>query len=78
MKQKTYLILALALLMSTGLAFQSLAQGCSDLFFSEYVEGTSFEKYIEIITPHPVRLTCRITNCGFIPMVRPRHHKPCP
>lgn len=51
MKQKTYLILALALLMSTGLAFQSLAQGCSDLFFSEYVEGTSFEKYIEIYNP---------------------------
>jgi len=51
MKQKTYLILALALLMSTGLAFQSFAQGCSDLFFSEYVEGSSFEKYIEIYNP---------------------------
>jgi len=25
--------------------------GCTDLFFSEYVEGTSFEKYIEIYNP---------------------------
>lgn len=25
--------------------------GCADLFFSEYIEGTSFEKYIEIYNP---------------------------
>lgn len=52
MKQKTYLILALALLMSTGLAFQSFAQGCTDLFFSEYVEGSSGNnKCVEIYNP---------------------------
>lgn len=52
MKQKNYLILAIALLMSTGLAFQSFAQGCTDLFFSEYVEGSSGNnKCVEIYNP---------------------------
>ncbi|MFM9951328.1 MAG: lamin tail domain-containing protein [Saprospiraceae bacterium] len=29
----------------------SAQSGCTDLFFSEYIEGTSFEKYIEIYNP---------------------------
>jgi len=50
MKQKTYLILAFLLFAGFGV-LHAQPVACSDLFFSEYVEGTSFEKYIEIYNP---------------------------
>ncbi len=43
-----YLLLLLTLVSFGTTAAQS---GCTDLFFSEYVEGSSFEKYIEIYNP---------------------------
>lgn len=50
MKQKTYLILAFLLFAGFGV-LHAQPVACSDLFFSEYVEGSSFEKYIEIYNP---------------------------
>ena len=41
----------LALLLTTTISFAQNPAPCSDLFFSEYVEGTSFNKVIEIYNP---------------------------
>ncbi|MEI7801813.1 MAG: Calx-beta domain-containing protein [Bacteroidota bacterium] len=41
----------IALLLTTTIAFAQNPAPCSDLFFSEYVEGTSFNKVIEIYNP---------------------------
>ncbi|MCS6916092.1 MAG: lamin tail domain-containing protein [Chitinophagales bacterium] len=43
--------------MMTGLPLESKAQPCSDLFISEYIEGTSFNKAIEIYNPTSGTLT---------------------
>lgn len=47
-KHKALWVLAILILNGWTSHAQS---GCSDLFFSEYIEGTSFEKYIEIYNP---------------------------
>lgn len=44
---------AIVLLFTTTIAFAQNPAPCSDLFFSEYVEGTSFNKVIEIYNPTP-------------------------
>lgn len=45
------LFLFLTLSMTCFSFLQAQTPGCNDLFFSEYVEGASFEKYIEIYNP---------------------------
>lgn len=45
---KSLVLMVAAMLGSLSTQAQS---GCSDLFFSEYIEGSSFEKYIEIYNP---------------------------
>lgn len=54
MKQKSYMFsIAIAIGITFGFAFQSLAQvqGCNELFFSEYIEGSSNNKCLEIYNP---------------------------
>lgn len=47
MKKEYWLLLAMLLVSALGLR----GQGCSDLFFSEYVEGSSNNKCLEIYNP---------------------------
>ena len=44
---KNFTLTISTLLLATGL----WAQPCSNLFFSEYIEGTSFNKAVEIYNP---------------------------
>jgi len=44
-------LLVLSLILAIGFNFSSYSQDCSDLFFSEYVEGSSQNKAMEIYNP---------------------------
>ena len=64
MKRLLFPLLALAFLgfLFFGVAFQARsapAGGCDDLFFSEYIEGSSYNKALEIYnaSPHPIDLS---------------------
>ncbi len=60
MKQKfNALSIILITAFMAGASLSSYSQGCADLFFSEYLEGSSNNKCLEIYnpTPNPINLT---------------------